>query len=103
MGTHATKVAKNLSNKYSPKLFDSFKKSTADAIKTTSKTVIQTAEWTDDLIADKVTKVSKNSSKELHSQSNLEEAKKKHKYQKKDISFRKKTTDYWYIKISIIS
>ena len=41
MGTHATKVAKNLSNKYSPKLFDSDKKSTADAIKTTSKTEIQ--------------------------------------------------------------
>ena len=36
MGTHATKIARNLSNKYSQKLLDSAKKSTADAIKTAS-------------------------------------------------------------------
>ena len=34
MGTHATKVAKNLSNKYSQKLLDTAMKFTADAIKT---------------------------------------------------------------------
>ena len=33
MGTHATKVAKNLSDKYSQKLLDTTKKSTTDAIK----------------------------------------------------------------------
>ena len=36
MGTHATKAAKNLSNKYSQKLFDTAKKSTTYAIKTAS-------------------------------------------------------------------
>ena len=33
MGTHATKVAKHLSNKYSQKRLDNAKKSTTDAIK----------------------------------------------------------------------
>ena len=66
MGTHATKVAKNVSNKYSQKLFDSTKKSTTDAIKTASMREIQkTAEATGDLngnkIADKITNISKNS------------------------------------------
>ena len=37
MGTHATKVAKNLSNKCSQKCLDSAKKSETDAIKTASK------------------------------------------------------------------
>ena len=53
------------SNKYSQKLLDSAKKSTADAIKTVSKRVIQkTAEATGDLIgnkiANKITSVLKN-------------------------------------------
>ena len=70
MGTHATKVAKNLSNKYSQKLLDTAKKSTTDAIKTTSKRVIQkTAEATSDLIGnkttDRITSLSKKFSKEL--------------------------------------
>ena len=79
MGTHATKVAKNLSNKYSQKLLDSAKKSTTDAIKTASKTAIQkTAEATGDLTGDKIAnKITKKSSKELHSQNNLDEAKNK--------------------------
>ena len=56
--------AKNMSNKYSQKLFHSAKKSTTDAIKTASKRAIQkTAEATSDIIgnktADKITKVSK--------------------------------------------
>ena len=47
MGTDATKVAKNLSNKYSQKRLDTAKNSTTDAIKTASKRVIQkTAEAT---------------------------------------------------------
>ena len=33
IGTHATKVAKNMSNKYSHKLLDSAKKSTTNATK----------------------------------------------------------------------
>ena len=65
MGTHATKVAKNLSNKYNQKLFDTTKKHTTDAIKTASKTAIQkTAETTGDLIGnktvEKITSASKN-------------------------------------------
>ena len=57
-------MGKHLSNKYGQKLLDSAKKSTTDAIKTTSKRTIQkTAEATGDLIgnkiADKITSVSK--------------------------------------------
>ena len=60
MGTH-------LSNKYGPKLLDTYKKSTADAIKTVSKIGIQKApEATGDLIGakvdDKITNISKESS-----------------------------------------
>ena len=40
-GIHATKVAKSLSNKYSPKLLDSAKKFTTDAIETVAKRVTQ--------------------------------------------------------------
>ena len=63
--------AKNMSNKYSKKFLGSTKKSATDAIKTASKRVIQKiAEANDDLIgnkiADKITKVSKMSSKELY-------------------------------------
>ena len=65
-------MGKNLSNKYGQKVLDSAKKSTADAIKTTSKREIQkTAEATGDLIgnkvADKITSVSKKSAMKLHS------------------------------------
>ena len=71
IGTHTTKVAKSMSNKYSQKLLNSAKISTTDAIKTTSKRAIQkTAEATGDLIgnkiSDKITSISK-SLKELHS------------------------------------
>ena len=57
--------AKKMCNKYSQKLLDSTKKSTADAIKTASKRANQkTAEATGDLIgnkiADKITDVSKS-------------------------------------------
>ena len=66
-GTHATKFAKNMSNKYSQKPRDSAKKSTTDVIKTASKRVIQkTTEETGDSIGDKVpdriTRLSRKSS-----------------------------------------
>ena len=51
MGTHATKVAKNLSNKYNQKVIDSAKISITDAIKTASQRAIQkTVAATVDLI-----------------------------------------------------
>ena len=61
---------KNLGNKYGQKLFNSTKKSTADAIKIASKRGTQkTAEAAGDLIgnkiADKITSVSKKSTEEL--------------------------------------
>ena len=66
IGTHAAKVAKNLSNKYSRKLVDTAKKSATDAIKTASKKAIQkTVKATRDLIvnkiADNITSASKKS------------------------------------------
>ena len=87
----AKNIGKNLSNKYSQKLFDTAKKSTTDAVKTASKRAIQkTAEATGDLIgnkiADKITSISK-SLKELHSNEIHSKQKKLiMKYQKKDIS-----------------
>ena len=68
-------MGKNLSNKYGQKLLDSAKKSTADAIKTTSKRAIQkTAEVTGDLIgnkiADKITSVSKKSNNNNNNDNN---------------------------------
>ena len=58
-------MSKNLSGKYSLKLLDHAKKSATDALKTSSKRIIQkTAEATGDLIcnkiANRITKVSKN-------------------------------------------
>ena len=74
----AKNISKNLSNKYGQKLLDGAKKSTTDAIKTTSKRAIQkTAEATRDLIgnkiADKITSVSKKSTKELPNNETKEE------------------------------
>ena len=62
--------AKSMSSKYGKKLVDTAKKSATDAIKTTSKRAKQkTAEATGDLagnkIADKITSVSKKSTKKL--------------------------------------
>ena len=73
IGTHAAKVAKNMSNKYSQKLVDSAKKSATDVIKTASKRGIQkTAETTGDLIgnkiADKITSASKKSQNEVNNE-----------------------------------
>ena len=66
----AKNMGKNLSNKYGRKILGSAKKSTTDAIKIASKRQIQkTAEATGDLIgnkiADKITSVSKESTKQL--------------------------------------
>ena len=66
IGTHAAKVAKNMSNKYSQKLVDTAKKYATEAIRTASKRAIQkTAEATGDLIgnkmSDKITSASKKS------------------------------------------
>ena len=68
LGTHTTKVAKNVNNKYGQKLADSTQKSATDAFKIASKRAIQkTAEATGDLvgnkIADKITSYSKKTSK----------------------------------------
>ena len=41
IGTHAAKVVKNMSNKYSQKLVNTAKKSAADGIKTASKRAIK--------------------------------------------------------------
>ena len=41
MGTHATKLAKSLSNKYGQNLLDNAKKSTTDVIKVASKRAIK--------------------------------------------------------------
>ena len=62
--------ARSMSNKYGKKLVDTAKKSATDAIKTASKRAIQkTAEATGDLVgnklADKITSVSKKSTKKL--------------------------------------
>ena len=51
IGTHAIKVAKNMSNKYGQKLADTARKSATDAINTASKRAIQkTAEATGDVV-----------------------------------------------------
>ena len=82
----AKNMGKSLSNKYGQKLLDSAKKSTTDAIKTASKMAIQKiAEATGDLIgnkiADRITSVSKESSKET--QNDEIEASKKDTYLQK--------------------
>ena len=63
-------MGKNLSNNYSQKIIDTAKKSATDAIKTASQPAIQkTAEATGDLagnkISDKITSISKKSTKKL--------------------------------------
>ena len=70
-------MGKSLSSKYGQKRLDSAKKSTTDAIKTTSKKAIQkTAEATGDLIgnkiADKITSVSKKPSNNNNNNEDVE-------------------------------
>ena len=71
-GIHATKVAKNLNNKYGQKLVDTAKKSETDALKIAGKRAIhKTAEASGDLvgnfIADKITSISKKPASKPHS------------------------------------
>ena len=68
LGTHATKVAKNLNNKYDQKVVDSAKKSATGSLKIPDKRAIQkTPEASGDLvgnfIADKITIISKKTNK----------------------------------------
>ena len=73
----AKNIDTHLSNKYSQKLLDTAKKSTADAVKTASKRAIQKiAEAAGDLIgnkiADKIVSASKKPEKELPNEENVE-------------------------------
>ena len=66
IGTHATKVAKNLNNKYGQNFVDTVNKSATDALKFAGKRAVQkTAEASGDLvgnfIANKVTSCKKTS------------------------------------------
>ena len=88
----AKNMSKNLSGKYSQRILDHAKQSATDALKTTSKRVIQkttksTSDLTDNKIANKNTEVSKNSQ-----QNNLETVKNEviKKYLKKDIYLQNK-------------
>ena len=63
-------MGKSLSNKYGQKRVDSAKKSTTDAIKAASERAIEkiaeaTGDFIGNKIADKITSVSKKSTKEL--------------------------------------
>ena len=78
-------IGTQLGSKYCQKLLDRAKKSTTDAIKTTSKRAIQkTAEATGDLIgnkiADKITSVSKKSKKPQNNEANDESETPKERY-----------------------
>ena len=89
LGRRATKVAKNLNNKYGQKLADSAIKSATDTLKIAGKrAILKTAEASGDLvgnfIADKITSNSKNQQVD-HTQMWLAM-----KYQKKDIYLHKK-------------
>ena len=74
----AENICKSLSNKYCPKLLDSAKKSTTDAIKTASKRAIQkTVEATGVLIGnkikDKITSASNKSNNNNNNNNNNED------------------------------
>ena len=90
IGTHAAKVAKNMSNKYSQKLVDTAKKSATDTIKTASKTAIQkTAEATGDLIGIKLL-IRLQVYQKNHTMKKYSQMKLIMKYQKRDIFIQKK-------------
>ena len=55
LGTHATKIAKNVNNKYCQRLADSAKKTATDALKIAGKRAVQeTAEATGDLVGNTI-------------------------------------------------
>ena len=64
MGLHVTEVAKNLNNKYGPKLVDTAQKSATDASKIASKRA--TGDVVGNKIADKITIYSKKISRSLN-------------------------------------
>ena len=89
LGTHTTKVAKNLNNKYRQKLADSATISATEAFKIASKqTIQQIAEATGDLIgntiANKITSISKKPANEPHSNDVSNEIPKERYLHKKD-------------------
>ena len=64
IGTHATKVAKKMSNKYGQNLADTAIKSATDTIKTASKRAIQkTTEATEDPLGNKIADMITSASK----------------------------------------
>ena len=72
LGTHATKVAKHLSNKYGQKLADSAKNSATDTLKiagkrATQKTAEASGDLVDNFIADEITSIPKNPASEQRS------------------------------------
>ena len=67
LGTYTTKVAKNLNNKYGRKLADSGKKSAADALKIADKAAEATGDLVRNVIANKITSISKKPPNEPHS------------------------------------
>ena len=85
MGTHATRVAKNLNNKYGQKLADTAKKIFNRCIKNCkqkSNLKNSSSNWRfSNLIANKITSISKKNQQVNHTQMQLAM-----KYQKKDIS-----------------
>ena len=100
----AKNMVKYLSNKYGQKLFNSAKKSTIDVIKTASKrAILKTAKATGELIgnkiADKITSVSKRSTKELqNNETEADRVSPKDVPKKKDTYLQKKGR---WIKVSI--
>ena len=86
-------MGKSLSNKYSQKLLDSAEKFTADAIKTASKRAIpKTAEAAGDLIGNTIA-----DKKSANYETEEEDAK---RTTHKIYISRRKTRDYWWIKVS---
>ena len=87
IGSHAAKIAKNMSNKYGQKFADTAKKSAANALKTASKRVIQkTAEASGDIVLLQIRlQVFKKNQQVNHTQMQVAM-----KYQKKDIYLHKK-------------
>ena len=81
IGTHATKVAKNLNKKYSRKLVDTAKKSAIHALKITGKRAIQKAaeargNLVGNFIADKIASISEKPASEPHSNADSNEIQK---------------------------
>ena len=100
----AKNIGKILSNKFSQKLLDSAKKSTTDTIKSASKRAIQkTAVATGDMIGNKIANkisVSKKSTKKWQNNETEVDVERATSEKKIHIS-RRKTTSYWWIKVSI--